>query len=353
MYRIDIYVLSTDFKKLDIIDYCASVIWTRRYCKAGDFELYLPITATAITILKPGNYLVRSDAPDSLMVIQGVKITTDEEDGDYLTVTGQGAEITIAKRIVWTQTNLNGTITAAVHRLLNENLIAPTDAARKIAGVEIGDCCQCATIVKKQITGTNLLDTIIDLLSPYKLGFKVIFSGSSLKFCIYNGVDRSANQSDRPRVVFSADFDNLLASEYTADISAYKSIALVAGEGEGVQRKTYTVGSASGLDRIETYVDARDISSEVDGGKLTTAEYNELLKAKGVEALAETVIIQSFEGTIEPTVNYTFGVDYELGDIIQITNEYGITAPARITEVIESWSDTGYNCIPTFSSEEV
>ena len=349
----DIYVLSPDFKKLDIIDYCASVIWTRRYCKAGDFELYLPITATAITILKPGNYLVRSDMLENLMVIQGVKITTDEEAGDYLTVTGKGAESIIAKRIVWKQTNLNGTITAGAQKLLNENVINPTDTARKISSVVMGDCCKCTTTVKKQITGDNLLDAIIELLSTYNLGFKFVFTGSSLKFCIYNGVDRSPCQSDRPRVVFNAEFDNLLASEYSADVSEYKNIALVAGEGEGVARKTYTVGSASGLDRIETYVDARGISSETDDGTLTTAEYNALLSAKGVEALAETVTKQSFEGTIEPTVNYTFGVDYDLGDIVQITNEYGITAPARITEVIESWSDTGYNCIPTFSSEEV
>lgn len=349
----DIYVLSTTFETLDIIDYCASVIWTRRYCAAGDFELYLPITAAAVKVLKPGNYLVRSDMPENLMVIQGVKITTDEEAGDYLTVTGQGAENIIAKRIVWKQTNLNGTITAGAQKLLNENVINPTDAARKIAGVVMGDCCKCTTTVKKQITGTNLLDAIIELLSTYHLGFKFVFTGSSLKFCIYNGVDRSADQSDRPRVVFSAEFDNLLASEYSADVSEYKNIALVAGEGEGVARKTYTVGSASDLDRVETYVDARDISSETDGGTLTTAEYNELLKAKGVEALAETVTKQSFEGIVEPTVNYTFGVDYDLGDIVQITNEYGITAPARITEVIESWSDTGYSCIPTFSSEEV
>lgn len=349
----DIYVLTQAFETLDIIDYCASVIWTRRYCAAGDFELYLPVTAAAIRVLKPGNYLVRSDMPESLMLIQGVKITTDEEAGDYLTVTGKGAESIIAKRIVWKQTNLNGTITAAAQKLLNENLISPTDAARKIAGVVMGDCCKCTTTVKKQITGANLLDAIIDLLSTYNLGFKFVFTGSSLKFCIYNGVDRSADQSDRPRVVFSAEFDNLLASEYSADVSEYKNIALVAGEGEGVARKTYTVGSASGLDRIETYVDGRDISSETDGGTLTTAEYNALLSAKGVETLAETVTKQSFEGTIEPTVNYTFGVDYDLGDIVQITNEYGITAPARITEVIESWSDTGYSCIPTFSSEEV
>lgn len=349
----DVYVLSPAFKTLDIIDYCESVIWTNRYCKAGDFELYLPATSAAIKILKTGNYLLRSDKPDNLMIITAVKITTDEENGSYLTVTGKSAESIIGRRIVWKQTNLNGTITAGAQKLLNENLINPTDKARKIDGVAMGDCCNCTITVKKQITGKNLLDAIIDLLSTYNLGFKFVFTGSSLKFCIYSGVDRSADQSDRPRVVFSPELDNLLSSEYSADVSEYKNVALVAGEGEGVKRKQYTVGDISGLQRREVYVDARDISSDTDDGTLTTAEYNVLLSAKGKEALAETIIKQSFAGTVEPSVNYTFGTDYNLGDIVQITNEYGITAPARITEVIESWSDTGYSCIPTFSSEEV
>lgn len=349
----DIYVLNPTFTRIGIIDYCASVIWTNRYCDAGDFELYLPVTPEAIQLLKAGNWLVRDDKPENLMIITGIQITTDEEEGDYMTVTGGSAESILGKRIVWKQTNLNGTITAAAQQLLNENLIAPTIAARKIASVIMGDCYKTTTTLKKQITGANLLDAMKELLSTYKLGFKFVFDSSKLKFCIYNGVDRSANQKERPRVVFSADFDNLLASEYNADVSEYKNVALVAGEGEGVARKTYTVGSGTGLDRNEIYVDARDISSDTDGGTLTADQYNALLSAKGIEALAETVVKQSFSGTIEPDVNYKFGIDYNLGDIVQVTNEYGISAPARITEIIESWDENGYSCIPTFDSEEV
>lgn len=351
----DIYVLNRNLQKIGIIDYAESIIWTTRYCNAGDFELYTAATPEALVLLKVGNGLTRSDKPDNLMIINSVRITTDEEAGDHLTISGMSAEGLIAKRIVWRQTNLSGTITECAKKLIEENLINPAIPERKISNIKMGECCKCTRTVKKQITGDNLLSAIIELLSTYKLGFKLSLNDTALTFCIYAGVDRSSHQKDRPRVIFSAEFDNLLASEYVNDASEYKNVALVAGEGEGTNRKTYAVGEASGLNRNEIYVDSRDISSETEGGTLSTAEYNELLTAKGLESLAETVIKQSFEGTIEPNANYEYGVDYNLGDIVQIENEYSITAQARITEVIEVWDTNGYSCIPTFSSsnEEV
>lgn len=349
----DIYVLDTAYKKIGIIDYSQSIIWTSRYCDAGDFELYLPVTSEALQLLKVGHSLMRSDKPDQLMIISSLQITTDEEAGDYITISGKSSEGIIGKRIVWKQTNLSGTLTDCVTRLMNENIISPEIAERAINHIEMGNCCECSITLNKQITGDNLLDAIIAILSTYNLGFKFTFTGSKLKFCIYSGVDRSANQTDRPQVIFSPEYDNLISSDYAADISEFKNIALVAGEGEGINRRTFTVGNASGMDRVEIFVDARDISSEVDGGTLPATEYNALLSAKGIEALSETSIKESFSGTVDPQVNYQFGIDYSLGDIVQVVNEYGISAPARITEVIEAWDENGYSCIPTFNSEEV
>lgn len=351
----DIYVLDTTFTKIGVIDYGSSIIWTTRYCNAGDFELYLPATSEALSLLKVGHALMRADKPDSLMIISSIQITTDEDAGNYLTIAGKSSEGIIAKRIVWKQTNLSGLIPECIERLLNENLIKPEIEARKIPGIEMGECDACTISITKQITGANLLEAIIEILSTYHLGFKLVFTGDKLSFCIYAGVDRSASQKNRPRVEFSPEFDNLLTSEYIADTSNYKNVALVAGEGEGVNRKTYTVDATkvSGLDRIELYVDARNISSETDGGTITPTQYNKLLEAQGIDKLSETIIQQSFEATIDAQTNYTFGVDYNLGDIVQITNEYGISAAARITEVIEAWDENGYSCIPTFSSEEV
>lgn len=62
---------------------------------------------------------------------------------------------------------------------------------------------------------------------------------------------------------FSFDLNNLDRLEYDEDGRQYASMALVASEGRGTDRKTLEVGDLSkeGIDRIETYVDARDIQS--------------------------------------------------------------------------------------------
>ena len=44
---------------------------------------------------------------------------------------------------------------------------------------------------------------------------------------------------------------------------------------------------------------------------------------------------------------------YNLGDIVQIENEYGIQATARILEIIDCEDESGYSTVPTFSTWEV
>jgi len=346
----DIYVLNTSFEKIGVIDYCASIIWTKKYCDLGDFELYLPATSDALEILKDGNLVMREDDPESLMVIQDISLSTDAENGNYITVSGPSIESYIRKRIVWQQTNLNGLLTDGVTTLLNQNLIAPTMASRKISNFIIGTYCSCDVVITKQLTGDNLFDAIKDLLNTYQLGFDVLFDGEKLIFNIYEGLDRSYDQNLNPHVIFSPEFDNILSSSYKASSENYKNVAMVAGEGEGIDRKTYVTGNVSGVARNEIYVDARDISSNTGSGTLTPTQYDDLLNERGKTALAETLITEEFEGEIEPRTNYVYGQDYFLGDIVTIQNEYGIAMTVRITAITEAWDENGYSCIPTFSN---
>ena len=349
----DIYVLNTSFEKIGVIDYCESIIWTKRYCATGDFELYLPATSEALEILQDGNLVMREDDQTSLMVIKNIVLKTDAEEGDYITVSGPSIESYIAKRIIWQQTNLSGLVTDCITTLLDQNLIAPSIGARKINNVVIGSYCDCDISITKQITGDNLLDAIINLLNTYNLGFSLTFDGINLNFNIYEGTDRSYDQSANAYVTFSSEFDNLLASTYQASSENYKNVAMIAGEGSGVSRKNYVVGNASGINRDEVYVDARDISSNTDEGTLTPTQYDALLAERGNEALAEAIATQDYEGEIEPNVNYIFNQDYYLGDIVNLENQYEMTSTVRIIEVIESWDENGYSCIPTFKSKEV
>jgi hypothetical protein len=68
-------------------------------------------------------------------------------------------------------------------------------------------------------------------------------------FDLYYGVDHSYEQSANPYIVFSDEYDNLLSSQYEEDYREIATDVLVAGEGEGIDRKTMWVSadySASG-----------------------------------------------------------------------------------------------------------
>jgi hypothetical protein len=72
------------------------------------------------------------------------------------------------------------------------------------------------------------------------------------------------------------------------------------------------------------------------------------LLERGYENLAEFGYVTSFEGTIEPNTTFAYKVDYDLGDLVTVENEYGISASVRISEVVEVWDDNGYSVEPKF-----
>ncbi len=150
--------------------------------------------------------------------------------------------------------------------------------------------------------------------------------------------------------------NSLLHTNYLESKKTLKTVTLVAGEGEGADRKTTTVacssGAGTGLNRRELYTDARDVSSTVDNETLTDAEYKAQLSQRGLENLAENIATKSFEGKVETTRMYRYGEDFFLGDMVQIVNEYGIEGKARVTEFIRSQSKEGLDSYPTFVTVE-
>lgn len=76
--------------------------------------------------------------------------------------------------------------------------------------------------------------------------------------------------------------------------------------------------------------------------------YTLYLLTRGYTRLSEYGAVQTFNGTVEPFASFRFGEDYFLGDIVTVQNEYGITAQARITEVVEVNDESGYNIEPKF-----
>ena len=133
----DIWVLNKNLDRVGIIDGYQSIIWSTRYAEVGDFELYLAASDNVLDLVKEGFYLVRDQDIDgsrynNVMIAENFEITTDIESGDHLIITGKDLKSIIRRRVVINQTIMNGQVQACVQRLLNENVIAPSDTKRKI-----------------------------------------------------------------------------------------------------------------------------------------------------------------------------------------------------------------------------
>ena len=254
----------------------------------------------------------------------------------------------LARRIVWKQATFTGSPERIIRRIVTQAAISPEEPGRVIPGLVLAPEINAGGSMKIQFTGDNVAEAIEGICRTSGLGFTVDLDRENAQFSfrLYKGADRSYNQNTNPYIVFSNDFENLLSTEYTNDTTEAANVAQVAGEGEGTARKKATVGTASGINRYEIWVDERNTSS--NEGEISPSEYQELLEQAGAEKLAETGITTEFTGEVLPDVNFVYGVDYFLGDIVQIENDYGISKPARITEIIESEDENGPTVIPTF-----
>lgn len=115
--------------------------------------------------------------------------------------------------------------------------------------------------------------------------------------------------------------------------------------GDGLARIFVTVGGGTGFDLREVFLDAKDINKEA----LTDAEYLEALKTRGQEFLNENKIFENFEAEAEADVNFTYGKDYDLGDVVTVKKKKWNTAQnLRITELCEVYEYGGMYVVPTF-----
>lgn len=342
---------NNQFTKTAVIDSATSIIWVTRFNNAGQFELYLPASTELLNLFNNENIIITRNDSEIIMIVEVVKLNTNDENGDYLTITGRSIESIIGRRIVSRQTTLTGTVENGIRTLLTNNIISPSSSLRKIPFFTLGTLNGWTETFEKQITGQNLLESISDICVAYDYGFKLTFdqNNQNLIFDLYKGVDRSFNQSANTHVVFSPDFENLGNTEYTIDRTTFCNWVYVAGEGEGTARKIAQASnvSAGGLSVYEKWVDARNTSS--NDGEISDTEYMAMLRQQAKEEIELSKITQTFSGEILNYNAYTYGVDYNLGDKVSIENEYGVTGNATITEITEVEDETGYKLVPTLS----
>jgi hypothetical protein len=308
--------------------------WTRRYARCGAFELKAIASAENIALLQIGNLLWKNDDAEA-GIVEFVEYTQDEQ--EYVTVSGRFLTGLLARRIVWATETLKGDLSAAVRQLLNNHLMNPSDAARAMPSITFASP-PLSTTVNTQISFKNLLDAVSDLCDNADVGIRTAFHPATGAFEIqlYMGADTSA--------VFSKEYENVIEQVFTHSLAEYANVALVGGQGEGSSRQFVTVGSGSGMERREVWVDAKDLQS----ADFPTG-YTDALIFRGQSRLAELAPVLAFDSVVNPYGNLKYKTDFDVGSNVRAESvKWGVAIAARITEVAETYDRDGLSIEVTF-----
>lgn len=374
-------VLDKNYDGIAMIDTFTSAIWTVRYDEAGDFEIYTPVRLDYIQAMQIGNYLWNRDS-DRLMIIETVEIETDAEEGPQLIVTGRSLESILDRRIVTSSQNFSGNLQSVLFAIIQNEVIS-SGGTRRIPGFSLKTSSDSRitgiSISELSIRGENVYDVVCSLCQANKVGWRILPKGAGgFEFELYVGVDRSYAQSVNPYVTFSPSFENLLNSNYIKSFKSYKNSIYAVGtyqkevilqnkykddNGEWVVEEQTTYEEAevvtwqysetatpSGLARREMFIDNGGVNDGEQGGEYAT--WNAVNKEKAIAELGEHQTTTAFEGELEATRQYIYGEDFNIGDIVQVENEFGITGTVYISEIVFSQDANGITITPTFTSTE-
>lgn len=361
-------IRGTDREVIGIVDTAKSIIWHSKWFGVGDFEIYAKATPEHLNLLQKGNYVTRNDNAE-VGIIESITITTSIDAGAMLTASGRFAKSILDRRLIYNlsgtsnkATVLRGNVESAARSLVANNAISCAfDSRRNISILELGaNAGITLTIVdesgqaaEKQVSYENLLEYSDLLLEEYGLSSSIILNDDTkaLQYIVKQGVDRSAdNAAGREMVIFSRDYDNLTDSQYSYNETMWKNVALIGGEGEGLERfYSLLAGNDAGLNRRELFVDAASLSKtykdENEQEKTyTNAQYKQMLNVQGKQTLAPLVAEEKFSGSIIITNgSYLLDRDFSLGDIVTVQeNSIDKYINVRITEITEVQDENGY-----------
>ena len=333
----DLFIYDRNFNRLGTIDNHTELLWIRKYCECGEMELHCPATPANMELLKPGNIVAKGDRTEAA-VIRGDQATEESNHHNGIIRRGCFLPVYFGDRLTGPMVNYSGGDEDAMRFMISRAVPIPMLRIAPPSGNQVA--------IEFQATYRKLLAILTKIGRLTDLGFRVVpdFRAKTMTFETYRGIDRSFTQRNNARVIFSEKYGNLDSIKHEYSDLAFATKITVGGAGEGSGRVFVMVGGGEGFDLREAFYDARNISGEGMGA----AEYVAALEAAGRGQLEKRKIMESIETEIVPSVNFSYGRDYDLGDIVTVEKTaWGIRQDIRITEVCEVYEDGGMYIVPT------
>jgi Siphovirus ReqiPepy6 Gp37-like protein len=367
------FTLNRQFLEQDVIDGFESAIWTERYYGDSDVELIVPATKEMINKLPTGVFLGLRGS-DEIMIVETInpeggnlkvsgiallpwlnnrfiRASADHED-QYWAVSGVPGYILWA--IVFNMCcqgspYLNGTIPIGI----------PNPQDLVIPGLGLKDYDKAGDSINVGVPFGPVYDAMREIATTYKVGMQITLESAtdtaySLGFRSYRGLDHTSGQTVNTVVRFSPQMDSLTNIKELSSIAALKTRAYTFVPTSDAELKALITGPGiasragsqyTGFDLRALLIFANDITTNMVAGSSSTLL--DILNSRARDGLDNNRFIQTVDGEIVPSNQFQYGIDYNLGDMIEVQGNSGVVQRSRVTEYIRAQDEAGERAYPT------
>ncbi|WP_368900607.1 Gp37-like protein [Oceanobacillus oncorhynchi] len=364
-----IRIYTPEVELLTELDNYQSLQFTRDFFAVGEFELHINMYAHGVRELEKGNIILLDKQQNKAGIIRSKEIELDSsgKKSENYTITGYTLDGLISRRITVPPSDTaydrkSGSVETVMKHYIRNHFTDPADENRKMPRLEIAPDLERGGHVDYESRFKNVAEELEIIGNIGNIGWNVSLDVVNRKFVfdvIEPGDLTQGNNDGNSPVFFSPDFGTIESQTFTDSDTDYKNTGYVGGPGEGIDRTVVEIGESTGWDRIETFVDARDIGGEgQDEEDLTDEEIKEQLESRGAEKMKDMERLLSFEAEIlspatEETSPFVYERDYDLGDTVDVINKnWGITMQAPVVIIKEIHEQNGFKLEATFGEEQ-
>jgi hypothetical protein len=339
-------ILSPGLELRGEVDQYFSLSFIRRFHRPGEFQLVTSRKAANTQQLELGLLIMLGADPYKTGIIRHLEIETDEQGVELIMVKGETLGGITRQRITFpleqeAQDMIEGPGEAVLKHYVRRNCLDIPDMAFPMLAIAPNK--HRGEPFKWQSRYKNLAEELEKISLSTGLGWQIYLDFDLKKwvFDVVIGRDLTVHQDIHPPVIFSPEFENIKTQSYIDSLMNYANKAIVAGQGEGVEREIAIVGTdATDLNLYVIFVDARDVEHAVD------------LPNRGASKLAEHGRIQTFQSEVLTKGPFQYEKDWDLGDVVTVQNKaWSLTMNSRITEVAEIYEPGGFRLEVTFGNQ--
>ena len=359
----ELYTLDSQLRREDVVDDFESLIWSERFRAIGDFQLVIVSNAKTRQRFTINRHLALNRS-HRVMVVESVESNYDDDGRRMLTVKGRSLEKLLDERVY--RVNLSGghrtylfsNTPGNIARQMFDTVCRPGSAVVAEDAIPFiqpgsilstGNIPEPSAVIDWEQEPATVYAAIRELCIRYELGFRLTrhYDASELYFDVYTGSNRTTDQTALTPIVFGERLGNIQNTREFSSVQNYKNVAYVWSQGGN--STIYAPGanaSTSGFDRRVLLV-STDVPEEYTG---TAGNWR--LRV-GREELRKHRAANLYDGELTPHSGFVYGVDYNLGDLLDFRDEQNNPSYRRVLEQIFIYDQEGERSYPTLGTGQI